>query len=118
MGKILLSFEEQDYNRLLNRKTIAVSQTQQAVDAINSLSSAKVDDLLLAELLYVSSGEKLKEAITKAVTTELDKAGISSPTLRESTIKGDLERLQQILDSFKLHAPELRDQLTLMSRVG
>lgn len=113
MEKILLSFDEEGYTRVLNRKVLTVYQTQQAVDAINSLSSAKVDQTLLEELLYVSSGQKLRGAITVAVTTELNKAGISSPSLREATVNGDLDRLQQILDGFTLHVPELRDQLTL-----
>lgn len=100
MERFLLYFREGDYLHARRQISNAVSAAQKVVDAVNEICSVKVDDAQLKNLL-LQDGGAIASAIKKAVTQDLDKAGISSATVRDAAVKGDLEKYYKIINQYE-----------------
>ncbi len=100
MERFLLKFNEGDYQHARRQISNAISDAQKVVDQINEICSVKVDDSQLKNLL-LQDGGAIASAIKKAVTQDLDKAGISSATVRDAAVKGDLEKYYKIINQYE-----------------
>jgi hypothetical protein len=113
MEPIILDYDERGYKDFLHKVEKARDHVQNFIDQVHGVCKFDITDTELKDVLFSSQSELMAAAIEKTVLTELDKAGITSDTIRSSTVKGDLEKYYNLFNQFQKPDSEFSLYLTI-----
>jgi sugar-specific transcriptional regulator TrmB len=112
MERILLNFRESEYRNYISQAASAKSKAQDFINKLQDIASIDIPSDAISDI-YLSHGERVAHAIEKKVREELQLAKITSSTVINSAIKGDLEKYYKLLNTKPIINTEFASVLTV-----
>ena len=99
MEKVLLYYNEVEFNYSMRQLNTAKSVCQRAVAQINEICSFKLDNTAFQDIL-TRNGDATAKRLESALDAELTQARISSASIRKAAVTGDLEKYYGVINAF------------------
>jgi len=95
MKPIVLNFDKSGHDNEVSKTESVKQRMQTYVDEISNINGLQFTPELFSDLLQ--RGEKVADAIQDVANKQLDTAGITSASVKQSAIKGDVSAFYQVL---------------------